>query len=275
MPFIYDLHISLATTVGTWILGIVALAWALDCLYAIYLTFPVTLSRYFAKWKVAWKIKWPSSAYRINFDLHRASGLWLAPLLFVFAWSSVMFNLPSVYNKTTAVLFDLPSSEQAATLLHPAHQQDHPQLQWPAAYQRLMEIAKEEAGKRNVVLREPEALLYDPQQALYSLVMDSNLSVSRDSAQVGFWVSIDGDTGQLQSVTQPTGEHSGVTVSTWLFALHVGNVYGWLAYRILVCLLGLVIVMLSVTGVYIWWKKRRARLFSSARRGRRTVELSV
>jgi len=31
--------------------------------------------------------------------------------------------------------------------------------------------------------------------------------------------------------------------------------------RIFVCALGLAITMLSVTRVYIWWKKRRARQF--------------
>jgi len=39
-----------------------------------------------------------------------------------------------------------------------------------------------------------------------------------------------------------------------------------LPYRIFVCGLGLVIVMLSVTGVYIWWKKRQARNFSKTHR---------
>jgi uncharacterized iron-regulated membrane protein len=45
----------------------------------------------------------------------------------------------------------------------------------------------------------------------------------------------------------------------------MANVFG-LPYRIFVCILGLVIAMLSVTGVYIWWKKRRAR---NAHMGRR------
>ena len=39
----------------------------------------------------------------------------------------------------------------------------------------------------------------------------------------------------------------------------MADVFG-LPYRIFVCVLGLVITMLSVTGVYIWWKKRCARI---------------
>ena len=57
------------------------------------------------------------------------------------------------------------------------------------------------------------------------------------------------------------------TLTTWLVALHMANVFG-LPYRILVVVLGLGIVALSVTGVYIWWSKRAARRVP-ARRSRR------
>ena len=65
------------------------------------------------------------------------------------------------------------------------------------------------------------------------------------------------------SLDLPTGEHSGNTVTYWLRALHMADVFG-LPYRIFVCVLGLIITMLSVTGVYIWWKKRKARLHRRA-----------
>ena len=62
-------------------------------------------------------------------------------------------------------------------------------------------------------------------------------------------------------------------MTTWLIELHMANLFG-LPYRIFVCVLGLVIVMLSVTGVYIWWKKRRRALASCpAEAARRTREI--
>ena len=76
-------------------------------------------------------------------------------------------------------------------------------------------------------------------------------------------IAFDGDTGALISLDLPTGEHSGNTVTYWLRALHMADVFG-LPYRIFVCVLGLIITMLSVTGVYIWWKKRKARLHRCA-----------
>jgi hypothetical protein len=43
----------------------------------------------------------------------------------------------------------------------------------------------------------------------------------------------DGDTGALRSLSLPTGEHSGNTVSTWLAAPHMADVFGP-PYRIFV-----------------------------------------
>ena len=79
-------------------------------------------------------------------------------------------------------------------------------------------------------------------------------------------LTLDARTGAFIALRLPTGEYSGDTVSFWLSTLHMGHVFG-LPYRIFVCVLGLVITMLSITGVYIWWKKRRARKFSKVHRG--------
>jgi uncharacterized iron-regulated membrane protein len=57
----------------------------------------------------------------------------------------------------------------------------------------------------------------------------------------------------------PSGQHTGNTISTILWGLHYGDIRDVLLYRWLVCLFGLVLVALSVTGVYIWWRKTRTR----------------
>ena len=73
-------------------------------------------------------------------------------------------------------------------------------------------------------------------------------------------ISYCANTGAQRMLSLPCGQYDGNTVTAWLFALHKANVFG-LPYRILVCVLGLTIVMLSVTGIVIWLKKRRARQF--------------
>lgn len=67
---------------------------------------------FWMRWKPSWFIKWRASSFRIYFDLHRAFGLWTWILLFVFAWSSVLFNLPQVYNPVMGLLFEMPPDEE-------------------------------------------------------------------------------------------------------------------------------------------------------------------
>ncbi|NOU20189.1 MAG: PepSY domain-containing protein [Methyloglobulus sp.] len=52
-------------------------------------------------------------------------------------------------------------------------------------------------------------------------------------------------------------DYSSLTIKAWLFSLHIALIWGF-PYKIFVCLMGFVIVALSVTGVIIWWKKYRA-----------------
>ena len=70
-------------------------------------------------------------------------------------------------------------------------------------------------------------------------------------------VFFDSDTGEFAGLFQTSAPHMGETITNWLEALHmIRDPVDYLAYRIFVAVIGLVIVMLSVTGVYIWWKKR-------------------
>ncbi len=48
---------------------------------------------WWARWKPAWRIKTGGSGYRINFDIHRAFGLWTWALLFVLAFTAFSLNL--------------------------------------------------------------------------------------------------------------------------------------------------------------------------------------
>jgi len=270
MPFIYDLHDTLALGVGgAWVLGIVALAWTIDCFYAFYLTFPVVFSRFFSRWKPAWKIKWSASAYRLNFDLHRASGLWLWPLLFIFAWSSVMFNLGPVYDWTTARLFDVQNDDQKIAAYMLKTPNENPRIGWQEAQGRAEQLMAQAAKEKGFLVKGAAGFGYMPEMGAYTYVVRSNRSVSdRNWDEPCIWFN--GDTGALMEVFMPVGEHSGNTVTNWLRALHFANWHNWLTYRILVCILGLVITLLSVTGVYIWYKKWKAR--RSSKKHARLVE---
>lgn len=274
MNFVYKLHFALAMDgmIGIWILGICALVWTLDCFVAFYLTLPQrrrscarhpilwpeggNRRSWWQRWKPAWKIRWRSGGHKLNFDLHRAGGLWLWVVLLVFAWSSVYMNLPdTVYTwaMRAATEFKAPWTELSVR----EEPLQNPGLDWrqaQAAGERLME---RQAMLHGFAIEHPVALRLDREHGVYVYQVRSSRDIQAEGGVTQ--VFFDADSGELKLLLLPTGQYSGNTVTTWLFALHKAAVFG-LPYRIFVSLIGLAIVLLSVTGIVIWLKKRRALL---------------
>jgi len=77
-----------------------------------------------------------------------------------------------------------------------------------------------------------------------------------------------GDCGKLRGVCRRTAAARSLTCGpqgtaadvfvNWLSALHMGEVFGF-PYKVVLCLLGLVVAGLSATGVLIWWRKLQSR----------------
>jgi uncharacterized iron-regulated membrane protein len=261
VPFIYRLHMNLAGgTLGELILGVVALAWTIDCFVGFYLTLPAAFGRFLVRWKPAWLIKRRASAIRMNYDLHRAGGLWALPLLFVLAWSSVMFNLrEAVYEPVTSALFDYESGMDSFTsMMRRRHANLTPKLDWIAAQAAGERLMTQEAARRGLKVLRPYGMAYIESLGVYTYGVVSDADVQHHAWSTSLW--LDGDSGDLVQMDVPSGEHAGNTVETWLRALHFADLWDSLLYRVTVCVLGLVIATVSITGIYIWIKKRRARL---------------
>ena len=167
MPFVYQLHMHLALgSIGEWILGAVALTWTLDCFVGFYLTLPAGGERsrksFLARWKSSWLVKFKSSFYRVNFDLHRAAGLWLWAILVVFAWSSVSFKLPNFYTRATQLVLDYetPVWAQART---PPNDARAP-MEWEAAQATGERLMEEQARQHGFHHRTPAGALSHARQ---------------------------------------------------------------------------------------------------------------
>jgi len=271
MPFIYKLHYNLALgSFGMWVLGICALIWTIDCFVGFYLTLPQRRkntstallrlpeknhSGWWQRWWPAWKIRWWSSPYKLNFDLHRASGLWLWVALLIFAWSSVYMNLwDTVYTWTTRAVFEYKTLwTELPELGKPLVE---PRLGWREAEATGQKSIREQGAQQGFSVESSVALWLDREKGVYHYTVRSSRDIQdkRGSTQV----ILDANNGELKLTLLPTGQYSGNTITTWLAALHMANVFG-LPWRIFVCVLGLIIVMLSVTGIVIWMKKRRAQ----------------
>jgi len=111
---------------------------------------------------------------------------------------------------------------------------------------------------------EQQVVMYEPEHRQYFYSAKTSRDIYDRDRGSGGYILVDSETGALKTLYLPTGEHAGNTIFTWLLGLHQAWVFG-LPYRIFLCVLGIVIAMLSYTGVYIWWRKRKTRVLVSAK----------
>jgi len=281
IPFVYELHVNLlAGPVGQLILFAVALLWTIDCFVGFYLTLPITLQRFWPRWTPAWLVKWRGGFYRVNFDLHRAGGLWFWAALFVFAWSSVQLTNPIVYDwvmtklsdsqgvmEATMRVYRFPTSEEDIARMKARRNLDEPfGLGWREAQATGERLMAAEAAREGFKILRPAMLNRVGLSRLYSY----DVVIDRPFPQRRSWqVFFDADTGALHAAGDPIRlfglERWGDTFSDWIRQLHlIQDPIDYFSYRIFVAIAGVVVAMLSITGIYVWWKKRRARAFSRA-----------
>ncbi|MES2452040.1 MAG: PepSY-associated TM helix domain-containing protein [Pseudomonadota bacterium] len=248
IPFLYRLHYSLHLDGwGDVLMGVVALAWMIDCFVGFYLTLPRG-KPFWKKWRPIWRIKRGAGPYRLNLDLHRACGLWLWAVLFLLALSSVSLNLNrEVFRPMLSAL--LPTSpsiwDQPAPPVPPSLA-----LDWDMA------AAKAHAEAKRRGWDGPVSTIYAGRAQGFYMVRFGR------PREAGFGMStiyVSGVDGRILSVEEAGGGKAGDVVAGLMFPVHSGQVAG-LPGRILICIAGLAIAMLSITGVYVWWRKRAPRV---------------
>lgn len=267
LPFVYRLHYEIALgTVGTYAFGIVALLWTLDCFVGALLTLPRTRAAgsgegWGTRWRKAWQVRWRGGAYKVNFDLHRAGGLWLWAWLFVFAWSSVAFNLREVYYPVMHALFDSQEHDRPAPAQRPRAEPE-PAMGWEAGLVQGRKLMDDLARREGFTVVHEQRLSYRPQRGVlhYRVRSDRDIRDRRGTTSVDF----DAATGAVVASYVPTGAASGDTITSWLLALHMADVWGQ-PFKVAVFLLGIATAGLSGTGVWIWWRKRKARSVAQLR----------
>lgn len=268
VSFLYVLHFSLHLPEvagidrwGVWLMGVVALIWTFDCFTGFYLSLPVPATgataprkSWWRRWLPAWKVRIKNGPYKLNFDLHRAGALWLWSLLLVVAFTAfslnlyreVFFPLASLVSNVTPTPFDTrqPVAEDKPIM---------PRL----SYAQALSTAETEARRRN--WEEPAGTLF--YASLFGVYGIEFFHAEDDEGVGGAGhrsLYLDGLDGRILGQREPwQGTAADIFVQAQ-FPVHSGRILG-LPGRILISLLGLVVAMLSVTGVIIWKRKRRAR----------------
>jgi len=255
MPFLYKLHYSLhipdgfGIELGILLLGIVAIVWTLDALVALWLSFPN-----WRAWRKSFAFRWKQGGYKLNFDLHRSGGVWIWGLLLMLAVTSVSMNLNFQVMRPLVELFSpLTPSPFASRTPVSLDAQTEPAI-GRAEVIRLAQIEAERHG-----LSEPAGgLFYSPEFGVYGVGFFTAENDHGDGSLGVPWLYFDAQTGAPAGTHIPGTGSAGDIFMQAQFPLHSGRILG-VPGRILVSLLGLAVAGLSLTGIVIWLKKRRAR----------------
>lgn len=257
IPFILEFHYNL-TLPGNWgllLMGLVAIAWVIDCFVALWLTFPRG-KPFWKKWATAWKVK-GGHAYRLNFDLHRAGGLWLWLLLLPIAVSSVAMNLPSQVFKPAVSLFSpIEPSVYEARGRMPVDELGTTQLSYQQAYERALQ-----EGKRLGLTAAIGELYYSFEYNFYG----AGFGQHDTDAHGKSWLFFHGTDGRLLGQEIAGKGTLGEQFYRLQLPIHGGRIIG-VTGQIIIAVLGVLIAGLSGTGVYIWWRKGQARRSSKTRK---------
>lgn len=260
MPFLYQFHYTLqlpqegGVALGIWLMGCVAIAWVIDSLIALWISFPKV-----NQWRRSLSFRWAEGGHRLVFDLHRSGGVWLFAILLIMAVTSVSMNLNAQVMRPLVSLFSDLSPSPLETREVAAGGPREPKIaRWDAVSRAQAEAVREGWS--------------DPAGAVF-------LNKAVDVWSVGFfrpgndhgdgglgnpWVYIDTQTGKTIGMDVPGEGSAGDVFLKAMFPLHSGRILG-LPGRILVSTMGLMVAGFSATGVWIWARKRRARKMHSSR----------
>ncbi len=106
--FLFKLHYCLLVPViGDIAVGIIAILAFLSTVTGVILWWPRN-----AKWRTAFTLKWPAKPERLNYDIHRLSGLFLLPVALAVLLSGLYFNLPQQFKAVVELFSELTRIER-------------------------------------------------------------------------------------------------------------------------------------------------------------------
>lgn len=247
IPFLYEFHhnLSLPGVYGIVLMGGVALLWLVDGFVGFALTLPRGRP-FLAKWRPAFGIK-GGSTFRLNLDWHRAGGLWLFVVLIALALSSVAMNLrQEVVEPVVSLVSKLTPTPFSGPPLAPLRERT-------LSFDTVLEAGVKEARARG--WPEPASeIYYSPHYGVFGVAFGDH-----DAPMDTRWLYFDGATGAFRSAAIPGAGTAGDVFMQLQFPIHSGRVFG-LTGRIIIAVMGVVIAGLAITGVTVWWMKRKGRM---------------
>lgn len=246
MDMVFALHYALLTgATGVTAAGVAAVLLILSLITGLIVWWPRA-----GQWRQAFVIRRPTTPFRFLFDLHKTISLYLCLVLGAVLLSGIDMNLNGPYVWAVQLFSPATRGPAQAPTSTPV-----PGLM-PIGVERAVAIA---------AATYPEGELSavgmpDGERGVYLVGRRHVPGLS------AFWserqVAIDQYSGAILDVRDPTTRRSaGETFLDWQWPLHSGQAFG-MTGRLLVFLSGLACPVIYVTGLLMWWRKRRTKTLS-------------
>ena len=224
---------------GIWLMGGCAIIWLLTNLVGLALSWPQAWRRLVA-WAPVLSVRFKAGSYTVNYDAHRAIGVWLLPVLTVLAFTSVYLNLPQLVRPAVNAFSPLSKAPPRSN---------------PVGMATLTPDQAIAIAKATVSSGRPNSVIRDIRNTSYTVWLQRPDDPSPYGNNA---VYIDATTGAVTAARIARTESAGDRFIDWQFPLHSGTAFG-LPGRIVIALSGVSMVGLSVTGFYVWLRKWRTR----------------
>lgn len=239
--FIFELHYALLLPEmpGYLIVAIMAALQIISVLTGIIVWWPLT-----GKWRQALSIKFKASKERLNFDLHKTTGIFSVIVLVPVLFSGIYMDAPEhivpvleIFSPVTYRYWFTSTPDPDKTPITMAQAVDIANQRYPT-------------GRSDWI--------YGATTDTKTYMVCKNNVEETGSFLHRRCVVIDQYSGKILDVDDPTIGTAGEVFTHWQWPLHSGHAFGWTG-RILVFLSGLACPLLFVTGVIRWLQKRRAK----------------
>lgn len=253
LPMTHKLHnrLFLPTSIGRPLWGSVAVLWTIMALIGLVLTWPEVKPR-LQLWGKNWKIKWGLPILPMMLNLHRATGLWFWLVIIPIAITGAGLGFERQLFLPVAHLIPSTLETDAGQVKPPATTSVSDAVTVsPIYFDIAVQLAEGHVRSLGAKL-EPTAIGYDHDDGTYRVDFgDQDLAGLNISS-----VYLSAINGAVTGDTLSGVHNFEYVASAALERIHSGRIAG-LPGRILVFLCGWAVALISITGVILWWKRRR------------------
>jgi uncharacterized iron-regulated membrane protein len=198
-------------------------------------------------WRGAFGVRTGATGIRLHRELHGAVGIWSLLVFMIVSVSGVYLAFPQTVQAVVASVLPARDLRAAAAAIRVEPRPDIT----PISVDDAIAVARARIGAATLGL---VILPIRPDQP-YRIGL---LLPERDRGSPMITVFVDPWRRRVVDVLDPRHFTTGETILAWQHALHAGEGFGWI-WKGLVAMAGSLPLLFAVTGVAMWWMKRRNR----------------